>query len=177
MEVKLSEWENWDKLTDDTALFILDQAEKKLSELISAADALTNRAINTLQFSIPGLALLIGFIYSDYSSGILGHLSIIAIIVLVAISILAFMTYHLYKVVPLGNTPINLINDEKVLHEKQKLVFLFNAIKTAQNSIDKNELANKKRVKNIKRIQIIIWFGLTTELILYPLIYYLVILP
>jgi len=177
-KIDLNQWENWDKLEIDTAEFILDQSEKRLSEMNQAADILTSRANTILQFAIPSIAVLMGFLFSDYSKGQLPtHLAVGGILFLIVISVLAFIVSSLYKVVPLGNTPINMISDEKVLHEKQTLVFLYNSIKNIQKSIDKNESRNLSRAKRLYWIQRIIWVGLAIELVIYPSLYYLVCRP
>jgi predicted PurR-regulated permease PerM len=173
--IDLSQWENWDKLNEDTAKFILEQSEKNLSEMIQAADVLTSRANTILQFSVTSIAVLTGFIYSDFSKGdLLTHLAIIGLLFLVVISILAIIVNSLYKVVPVGNSPKNMISDEKVLHEKQTIVFLYNSIKNIQKSLDKNDTRNRSRADKILTIQRLIWIGLSFELIFYPVLYYLV---
>lgn len=175
-KIDLDEWENWDKLKPETAQFILDQSEKNLIEINNAADVLTARSNTILQFSIPSIIVLTGYIYSDYSKGdLLTHLAAIAIVILSLITILAFIANSLYKVVPLGNRPVNMINNEKVLHDDQYLVFLFNSIKNIQKSITKNESKNVKRASKLYLIEKIIWVGLVFELLIYPLLYFLVV--
>jgi hypothetical protein len=163
----LSKWENWDKLTVPTARFILEQAEKNLHEMSVAADVLTGRAVNILQFSIPLAVVLTGFLYTETAKSILVYAALTGLLFLLGISVLAFMVYNLYSLEPLGNSPEKMIIDEKVIHEQQELVFLFNAIKTAQISIRVNALKNEKRVKLIGITHTVIWIAMGSELIIF----------
>ena len=173
---RLSEYENWDKIEDRTAIFILDQAEKNLSDLIITADLLTQRAVTALQYSISFIIGIIGFMYTPYATGVILHLSIIGIITLIPIVIYSFKVYSSYRVKPVGNTPINLITEEKVLSDKQYLVFVYNAIKNVQKSIEFTVASNDLRVKAIWKIELIIKAGIII-VVTYPLLYLLVSHP
>jgi hypothetical protein len=155
--MKLSKWKNWDKLTEATARFILEQAEKNLSETINAADIVTNRAAYILQFCLVLLIGLTGYLTSDHTNTLGIKLSVISIVFLMVVSILSFRVYRLYNVKPHGNKPSYMISDEKTDDKRQLLIYIFNAIKTTERSIDFNQEENIKSVKELKFVFWTIW--------------------
>ena len=159
-KVNIFEWENWDKLSVDTAQFILGQAEKELSELIVAADVLTQRSSTIMQASFAVLIGLIGYSVSKPESDIGIKLAVVSCVFLIVISFLSFRIYRLYKVKPMGNRPSKMVTEEKTNHDKQHLVYIYNSIKTTEKSIVFNEIENGKRVRELKLVFYLIWLWL-----------------
>jgi hypothetical protein len=135
----------WEEITLDSAKFILEQVEKKLQATIDTANSLTNRAVNTMQFSIPLSVGLIGIISADPSPEWL-WLYLIDLLFLIIISFLAMQAYELTHVMPLGDRLGKLL-DQATLHrdnEHQYKSLIANRSQEVQACCEKNESINRE---------------------------------
>ena len=171
--MKEFELENWDGLELATAKFTLEQSEKYLSETIQTAGFLNRRATFALQAIVSGIILLIGFLSSGYSDGIIIHLSIIAVGILIILAFDAFKAYDQYRIRPLGNLPSNMLNEKIVDESNQHLSVIYDSLRTIQDSINFNESQNEKKVSTIHNLYRGVKIGLII-IVLYPLLHWLV---
>lgn len=170
--MNLSSWENWDKLDIKTSYFILDQSEKKLDATIETAKILSDRAIILMQSSSGILIALLGYAATTKERELLFQLSVLLIAFCIAIFLLSFRVYNLYEIRVKGNSPSNLISNEKVNYVKQELRFTYGEIVTIGDSIDYNERNNLVRASAL-RLAITTITILVFTLPLYSILWYL----
>jgi hypothetical protein len=146
----LSLWQNWDKLKIETAIFILEQSEKKLDATIETAKILSDRAIILMQSSSGILIALLGYAATTKERELLFQLAVLLIAFCIAIFLFSFRVYNLYEIRVKGNSPSNLISDEKVNYLKQELRFIYGEIVTIGDSIEYNERNNRTRASALR---------------------------
>jgi len=170
------ELEDWENLDIETVKFTFDQSEKYLNDTIKTAQFQAKRATVALQAIISLLIIIVGFLASGFEGArVLIHLGWLSIGILFILLFDAFKAYNLYRVLPLGNLPSNIISKKNIdfAQSKQRLFILYNCLRTIQDSINYNENQNNERARLIHILYRGIKYGLIT-VTLYPLLYWLV---
>lgn len=140
------------ELKVETAQFIFSEAEKFLADQLDSAAVYKGRAESIIQFGVPLLVGLIGYIstklplpnYSDFTF----WLALGCCVPLIAILLLAVDAYWIYKVKPPGIEPQYIVTEQKVKHSDQYLLFLVLRIKGIQKAINANKEQTLERLNH-----------------------------
>jgi len=150
------EIENWRALRIESATFLFHEADKYLHEQLETAKQLTGRAESIIKFCVPAFLLLIAYIVkvlSDKSAyPFVFWVAVYSAIALGAIIALSLDAFWIYQIKPLGNTPKNMIRDDRINDKDQELFFVVSRICSIQRMIEVNTPEIKIRLDNLKLV-------------------------
>jgi len=147
---------DWEKVNKEVYKFCLDQAEKRLKDIIEDSEKITSRSYTLIGVLIPLLSICVGIILKYIISN--SPLDLIVYMSIISVLIIGYCLWSLSKLVGVrqiwssGTEPVNIVKSEYLeiesLIDDEPLKFLYlSEIEQIQHKIDQNNIINHKRIK------------------------------
>ncbi len=150
-----SELKDWEKVDKEVYKFCLDQAEKRLINVIDDSEKITSRAYTLIGVLIPILSICVGIVLKYVNGN--SHFDFIVYLSIICVILLGYCLWKLSKLVGVrriwysGTEPRNLCKSEFIeadgLIDDEPIKFLMKSeIEQIQHKIDQNSLVNYSRI-------------------------------
>jgi predicted membrane protein len=172
---------NWTNLSIDTALFFYNESSNYLKYTIDLSEKITQRAYTLSVVIIAAIGALINFMLSfeikSIYNEILFSLIVLSVLVLFVLGLYLVKVIFPFGLHHLGRQPKELNSDkyltpEHLTKEQAYLSFVINEIQNNQVKIDFNLNVNTSRLKNLKRLIVLILVSFVAFVLLYSLLYF-----
>lgn len=147
----------WDKLTKDSANFLLSQAEKYLNETVDSSKTISEKSNKLIALIAPGSIALLVYIFNRLNERT-GLFEFVFLSAVLCVPVLLRSIYFLYKnighyrVFVSGELPKNIATKEFIDNDfdenEQYINYVINSLEHIQYKIDQNARNNEIRSRN-----------------------------
>lgn len=140
-----------EKLSEDSLLFIFEEAQKYLAASISIADSFKTRAVTALSFLVPTILAIIGYVFATECILITTFPILTGLFILMAASYFCLKVINTKSSYFLGCRPALLLKENWVKDsDQQKKDLLFSQCEEYQKRIDQRVRENNLTGKDFK---------------------------
>lgn len=146
---------DWEKVNKEVYKFCLDQAEKRLKDVIDEGEKITSRSYTLIGVLIPVLSICVGivlkYVIGNATFDLVVYLSIICVVILGYSLWQLSLLISIRKVWNNGTEPMNLCKSEFIdfgfRNEEDTIKYLMlSEIEQVQHKIDNNKTINSIRI-------------------------------
>ena len=154
---------DWEKINKESAMFIINEADKFLKYTIEVSDKITTRAFSFLLITLTILIGIIGFTFQSYkecsalSPNLICNFLFAIMLIIVSVFLILIVSPRFFMMT--GRSPKEIaINEflcnDSLTPELSYLALILNEIENYQAKIEYNIDQNQKRTKRFKNILI-----------------------